>query len=192
LDVARVAGIETCAATRGDGEVIELELGITVYPPGDKGGRWRAVWHQDGVRKQSESVSEEKLAAKLASQAQDDASNFPTQAMDAERELISELATRHREFADRLANRQSQMFPAEDPTTSRLARRSPPGQTPSGAPSSSRPSPRSSRRSGPWTSSPTTTGTSKPPTDPAGHAPGRQLGPRTGLALIRMLQIEAN
>jgi hypothetical protein len=61
----RVAGIETRAATRGDGEVIELDLGITVYPPRDKGGRWRAIWHEDGERQQCESVSEEKLAANL-------------------------------------------------------------------------------------------------------------------------------
>jgi hypothetical protein len=61
----RVAGIATRAATRGDGEVIELDLGITVYPPRGKGGRWRAVWHDDGERQQCESVSEEKLAAKL-------------------------------------------------------------------------------------------------------------------------------
>ena len=56
----RVAGVETRAVTRGDGEVIELELGITVYPPRGKGGRWRAVWHEDGERQQCESVSEEK------------------------------------------------------------------------------------------------------------------------------------
>ena len=61
----RVVGVDTRAATRGDGEVIELDLGITVYPPRDKGGRWRAVWHEDGERQQCESVSEEKLAAKL-------------------------------------------------------------------------------------------------------------------------------
>ena len=36
-----------------------------MYPPRDKGGRWRASWHEDGERKQCESVSEEKLAAKL-------------------------------------------------------------------------------------------------------------------------------
>jgi hypothetical protein len=36
---SRVAGVETRAATRGDGEVIELDLGITVYPPRDKGDR---------------------------------------------------------------------------------------------------------------------------------------------------------
>jgi hypothetical protein len=62
---SRVAGVETRVATRGDGDVIELDLGITVYPPRDKGGRWRAAWYEDGERKQCESVSEEKLAAKL-------------------------------------------------------------------------------------------------------------------------------
>ena len=31
------------AATRGGGEVIELEYGITVYPARDEHGRWRAV-----------------------------------------------------------------------------------------------------------------------------------------------------
>jgi hypothetical protein len=65
LAAGRVAGVETRAASRGDGEVIELELGITVYPPRDKGGRWRAVWHEVGERQQCESVSEEKLATKL-------------------------------------------------------------------------------------------------------------------------------
>jgi hypothetical protein len=39
LAAGRVAGVETRAATRGGGEVIELELGITVYPPRDTGGR---------------------------------------------------------------------------------------------------------------------------------------------------------
>ncbi|HEX3515076.1 MAG TPA: hypothetical protein VHT26_13835, partial [Trebonia sp.] len=42
-----------------------LDLGITVYPPRDKGGRWRAAWHEAGGRQQCESVSEGKLAAKL-------------------------------------------------------------------------------------------------------------------------------
>jgi integrase len=65
LAPGRVAGVETRTATRGGGEVIELDLGITVYPPRGTGGRWRAVWHEDGDRKQCESVSEEKLAARL-------------------------------------------------------------------------------------------------------------------------------
>ena len=41
------------------------ELGITVYPPRGEGGRWRAVWLEDGGRQHCESVSEEKLAGKL-------------------------------------------------------------------------------------------------------------------------------
>jgi integrase len=53
------------AATRGGGEVIELEYGISVYPAREEPGRWRAVWHEDGKRQQCEAASEEKLAAKL-------------------------------------------------------------------------------------------------------------------------------
>jgi hypothetical protein len=53
------------AATRGGGEVIELEHGITVYPAREDRGRWRAVWHEGGERQQCEAVSEERLAAKL-------------------------------------------------------------------------------------------------------------------------------
>jgi hypothetical protein len=53
------------AATRGGGEVIELECGITVYPARSEGGRWRAVWHEDGERQQCEAATEEKLAPKL-------------------------------------------------------------------------------------------------------------------------------
>ena len=53
------------AATRGGGEVIELEHGITVYPARQEHGRWRAVWHENGERQQCEAASEEKLAARL-------------------------------------------------------------------------------------------------------------------------------
>jgi integrase len=53
------------AATRGSGEVIELEYGITVYPARGEQGRWRAVWHEDGARQQCEAATEQKLAAKL-------------------------------------------------------------------------------------------------------------------------------
>jgi hypothetical protein len=65
LAAGRAAFIEARAATRDDGQVIELDLGITVYPPRGMGGRWRAVWLEDGARQQCESVSEEKLAVKL-------------------------------------------------------------------------------------------------------------------------------
>jgi hypothetical protein len=61
----RITGGSERAATRGDGEVITLDCGITVYPARSAGGRWRAVWHEDGRREQCEAPSEEKLAAKL-------------------------------------------------------------------------------------------------------------------------------
>jgi hypothetical protein len=53
------------AVTRGGGEVIELEHGITVYPAREEPGRWRAVWYEDGRRQQCEAASEEKLSARL-------------------------------------------------------------------------------------------------------------------------------
>jgi hypothetical protein len=55
------------AATRGGGEVIELECVITVYPARSEGGPVAGglVWYEDGQRDQCEAVSEEKLAAKL-------------------------------------------------------------------------------------------------------------------------------
>jgi integrase len=53
------------AATRGGGEVLELECGISVYPAREEQGRWRAVWYENGERQQCEAASEEKLAAKL-------------------------------------------------------------------------------------------------------------------------------
>jgi hypothetical protein len=52
------------AATRGGGEVIELECGITVYPARTEAGRWRAVWYEDGQRQQCEAATGEKLDAK--------------------------------------------------------------------------------------------------------------------------------
>jgi hypothetical protein len=53
------------ATTRGSGEVIELECGITVYPAREEHGRWRAVWYENGERRQCEAASETKLAARL-------------------------------------------------------------------------------------------------------------------------------
>ena len=53
------------AATRGGGEVIELEYGITMYPARSEGGRWRAVWYENDERQQCEAATEEKLAVKL-------------------------------------------------------------------------------------------------------------------------------
>ena len=45
--------------------VVELEWGITVYPARGVGDRWRAVWYENGQRRQCEAVAEDKLAAKL-------------------------------------------------------------------------------------------------------------------------------
>lgn len=50
---------------RDAAEVIELDQGITVYPPRAEGGRWRAVWRENGKRRQAEAVRADKLAAKL-------------------------------------------------------------------------------------------------------------------------------
>jgi hypothetical protein len=53
-------------ATRGDGRVVvELGWGITVYPARVAGERWRAVWHENGRRRQAEGASETRLAQKL-------------------------------------------------------------------------------------------------------------------------------
>ena len=49
-----LAGSTGRAATRGGGEVIDRECGITMYPARSEGGRWRAVWHEDGERQQCE------------------------------------------------------------------------------------------------------------------------------------------
>ena len=55
----------TLPATPDHRPVIELGWGVTVYPARSAGGRWRAVWYEDGRRDQCEAVSEDRLAAKL-------------------------------------------------------------------------------------------------------------------------------
>jgi len=45
--------------------VVELDYGVTVYPAREQGGRWRAVWYEDGRRRQCEAASEGRLAVKL-------------------------------------------------------------------------------------------------------------------------------
>jgi hypothetical protein len=53
-------------ATRGDGDpVIGMEYGITIYPAREGRDRWRAVWYENGTRRQCEAVSEERLATRL-------------------------------------------------------------------------------------------------------------------------------
>ena len=60
----RVIGT-TRESTRGDGVVVEVGGGVTVYPARVAGDRWRAVWYEGG-RRQCESVTEARLAARLA------------------------------------------------------------------------------------------------------------------------------
>jgi hypothetical protein len=38
---------------------------VTVYPAREEGDRWRAVWYENGQRRQCEARTEEKLAARL-------------------------------------------------------------------------------------------------------------------------------
>ena len=38
---------------------------MTVYPAREPGDRWRAVWYENGRRRQCEAVSEDRLAARL-------------------------------------------------------------------------------------------------------------------------------
>ena len=45
--------------------MIELGCGVSVYPARGEGGRWRAVWYENGQRRQCEAVTEDRLAAKL-------------------------------------------------------------------------------------------------------------------------------
>ena len=45
--------------------MIEVAGGISVYPAREEGGRWRAVWREDGQRQQCEAASEDRLAARL-------------------------------------------------------------------------------------------------------------------------------
>jgi hypothetical protein len=53
-------------ATRGNGNpVIELECGITAYPAREDQDRWRAVWYENGKRRQCEGATEDRLAVKL-------------------------------------------------------------------------------------------------------------------------------
>jgi hypothetical protein len=61
---SRVRG-EARESARGRA-VIELDAGITVYPPQENGGRWRAIWIEDGRRRYCEAVAEAKLATRLA------------------------------------------------------------------------------------------------------------------------------
>jgi hypothetical protein len=57
---------DTRKTTRGDDRVVvEVGCGVTVYPAREAGDRWRAVWYENGRRRQCEAVSEDRLAARL-------------------------------------------------------------------------------------------------------------------------------
>jgi hypothetical protein len=57
---------DTRKATRGnDRVVVELDSGVVVYPAREPGDRWRAVWYENGRRRQCQAVTEDRLAAKL-------------------------------------------------------------------------------------------------------------------------------
>src|SRR5260221_5208730 len=63
--VGLVSG-ERREGTRGEGRVVvEVAGGITVYPARHPGDRWRAVWYENGQRRQCQSVTEAGLAARL-------------------------------------------------------------------------------------------------------------------------------
>ena len=63
---SRVLASGTGRPPPGGGDpVIELEYGITVYPAREGRDRWRAVWYENGRRRQCEAVSQERLAARL-------------------------------------------------------------------------------------------------------------------------------
>src|SRR5260221_8504006 len=63
--VALVSG-ERREGTRGEGRVVvEVGGGITVYPARHPGDWWRAVWYEDGKRRQCQSATEAGLAARI-------------------------------------------------------------------------------------------------------------------------------
>jgi hypothetical protein len=63
--LARVAG-DPRRSSRDPGRVVvELDHGVTVYPPGVEGKPWWAVWVENGRRRYRQGATEEKLAAKL-------------------------------------------------------------------------------------------------------------------------------
>ena len=63
---AGVAG-ETRGSVRDPGRaVIELDHGVTVYPPQDDEDPWRAVFTENGQRRYRQAATEAKLAAELA------------------------------------------------------------------------------------------------------------------------------
>ena len=57
---------DTRKVTHGDDRVVVVtDSGVTVYPAREPGDRWRAVWYENGRRRQCEAASEDRLAARL-------------------------------------------------------------------------------------------------------------------------------
>ena len=61
----RVTGDERESVRQADRPVIEMEHGITVYPPEADGEPWRAVFVENGARRFRQGATEAKLAEKL-------------------------------------------------------------------------------------------------------------------------------
>jgi integrase len=61
----RVTGEERESVRQADRPVIEMEHGITVYPPEADGEPWRAVFVENGARRFRQGATEAKLAEKL-------------------------------------------------------------------------------------------------------------------------------
>jgi integrase len=62
---SRISGDTRKSVRGGTREVIEMEYGITVYPPQEAGDPWRAVFIENGQRRNRQASSEAELAAKL-------------------------------------------------------------------------------------------------------------------------------
>ena len=61
----RVTGEERESVRQADRPVIEMEHGITVYPPEADGEPWRAVFVENGARRFRQGATEAKLVEKL-------------------------------------------------------------------------------------------------------------------------------
>ena len=61
----RVSGEARVSVPPAARPVIEMDFGIPVYPPGDRGEPWRAMFAENGQRKYRQGATEAKLAEKL-------------------------------------------------------------------------------------------------------------------------------
>ena len=63
---AALMGGDLREGNRGEGRVVvEVAGGVTVYPARFAGDRWRAVWYEDGRRRQCQAATEQGLAARI-------------------------------------------------------------------------------------------------------------------------------